>query len=113
MSMLRERSDSWWAARSASEAPSDVVAGVTQALDAQRRLREEEIRRMLGAWVSEVEPQIVLRAHDGRLLGLAAGGERRSEGPVPIHVYSSYVDPTDPHDQRSCDGTSIEIDIRP
>jgi hypothetical protein len=102
------------------------MAWVDEALTAKRRLREEEIRRMLGCWVSEVEPEVVLRAHDSRLLGLTAAGERFSDGPVPIHVFSSYVDPADPHDQRASmpDGrrmfcrdapldSTIEIDIRP
>lgn len=75
-------------------------AWVEQAMETRARLRDEEIRRMLGAWVSELEPHLILRAHDSRLLGFTAEGEQFCEGPCRIHVYSSYIDPSDPHDER-------------
>jgi hypothetical protein len=35
---------------------------------------EEEIRRMLGLWVSEIEPEIIRCAWDGMLIGLGFQG---------------------------------------
>ena len=42
------------------------------AVNAGRRAQEAELRRLLGMWVSELEPVILFE--NGRMLGLAAGG---------------------------------------
>lgn len=57
----------------------DIDDLVNQA--AQRAMRrnveanERIIRRLLGQWVSELEPVIFVRQHDGRIMGLGAKGQ--------------------------------------
>lgn len=54
------------------------------------RLRDAEIRRLLGKWVSECEPQLVYGPNG--IAGLAAEGERFYDGPVPIVVPAETVE---------------------
>ncbi|ACS43936.1 Hypothetical protein MexAM1_META2p1169 (plasmid) [Methylorubrum extorquens AM1] len=54
------------------------------------RLREAEIRRLLGLWVSECEPQL-FHGPNG-IAGLALAGDRTYDGPVPIIVPAETVE---------------------
>lgn len=101
-----------------------------QAASTRQELREAEIRRMLGCWVSELQPVFVMR-HDGRLAGLSFDGAINADGTQRLFVLSQYVDPSDPYGSRGAidaeprwygfgpdlawyrPGDTIELDITP
>ncbi|PIU06635.1 MAG: hypothetical protein COT28_16910 [Methylobacterium sp. CG08_land_8_20_14_0_20_71_15] len=58
--------------------------------DRSRQLRDAEIRRLLGLWVSECEPQLV-HGPNG-IAGLALAGDRTYEGPMPIIVPAETIE---------------------
>ncbi|WP_210166652.1 hypothetical protein [Methylobacterium sp. Leaf87] len=103
--------------------PAAVFGAMCDRVIAKRQeLREAELRRMLGCWVSELRPSFVIR-DDGRLAGLSIEGARNPDGTVPLYVLSQYVDPADPYGSREAEhgaerpwyasGDKIELDLRP
>ncbi|TXN47339.1 hypothetical protein [Methylobacterium sp. WL7] len=121
MSTLKE-SASDPAAVDAMSPGAVFAAMVDRALARQQELRSAELRRMLGCWVSELEPSFVIR-HDGHLAGLTIDGARNPDGTTPLYVLSQYVDPADPYGSREAGhgseatwyvpGDKVELDIRP
>lgn len=76
-----------------------------RAVSRAQELREAEIRRMLGCWVSELQPLFVIR-HDGRLAGLSFDGAINADGTQRLFVLSQYVDPADPYGSREGSGAA-------
>ncbi|MGW9821896.1 hypothetical protein ACUXK4_004485 [Methylorubrum extorquens] len=75
---------------------------VDEHLERCNRLRDAELRRMLAAWVSELEPCLAFR-HDHRIAGLTVADHCNPDGTTPLYVLSSYVDPQDPWGQREAE----------
>ncbi|MDO9427788.1 MAG: hypothetical protein Q7T93_13275 [Methylobacterium sp.] len=54
------------------------------------RAQDAEVRRMLGEWVSECEPQLFYGPEG--IAGLAVAGDRHYDGPHPIIVHARLVE---------------------
>lgn len=58
--------------------------------EAAARWNEDEIRRMLSLWISELEPAIVY-SRDGYLLGLMAADLAKAEGGAEITIEATHT----------------------
>ena len=68
--------------------PILAIDGLTEGIvRALAQLDESELRRMLGRWISELEPEVVCMG-TGILVGLTARGHGLFD-PLPIYVRSS------------------------
>ncbi len=54
--------------------PSIRDSFITQLIEAERRYLDEGIRRALGLWVSELEPELMYRSGHTRPFGITARG---------------------------------------
>ena len=66
-----------------------------EAMRRQTAINERVIRRLLGQWVSELEPVIFVRQADGLIMGLGAAGHHE---PTIRNTDMTTVRPLDLHD---------------
>ncbi|WP_187275086.1 hypothetical protein [Methylobacterium sp. WL120] len=69
---------------------ADLRAHLDQFNETADRLRAAEMRRLLGQWVSECEPQFVIGPNG--IAGLAVAGDRFYDGPALIIVPADTIE---------------------